>query len=190
MIKPYVFITTAMMLIFIGLFSVSVKPSVTGSFIDIAGSSPVMSIGSLGVGLVALYLASSELKTSQSAGNYARLEDYAKNAVQRKEIKNELDKIPTAMSVKAIADIFLHGVMEEDYLKLTLINDLREFLSSKIGNENDIRELQKISKIVYNAYIMGMRSQNAPRESLESFRMLYNQAKYKTLYVFKKNRAS
>lgn len=188
MIKPYIFAATALMLIFIGVVSLSIKPSITGNFVDIAGSSPILSVGSLGMGLIALFLASTEMKSNPNANNLGRFEDYAKNAIQRREIKKELNKIPTYLSVKAITDIFIHGIMEEDFLKLTLINDLRDFLSSRIGTENDVMELQKISKILYNAYVVGMRSQSAPKESLESFRMLYNQSKCKTLTVFKKNK--
>ena len=81
MYKPYVFITAALMLIISGIFFyfTGESPSITGNFVNLSNPAPVLSIGSLGVGLLALFLASSEFKSNLNSNQMQKLEDYAKN---------------------------------------------------------------------------------------------------------------
>jgi len=157
---------------------------ITGNFLA-TPSAPMISYSSLSAGMAALYLLGMSLKKKSGVEEVTYMELYKNALIKKKETENLMKQLPTSKSFRGICEIFLSGIVENNFSKLRLPMEFQDFLTEKLRGEKNILELEKVSKILYNSYSIALKSENVPKESIESLEILYNQTKHFTLSAFK-----
>jgi len=169
------------MILLISTFS----SAVSGNFSMIPAVSS-LSAGTMGIGITSIFLLSKKIKKQLSNFELTQIDFYKKALLKQDELEKAIDGVPISKSMGGVGQVFLQGIVENDYSKLILPMEMKDILIKRIKTENNIEELEKAARTLYHIYEVAKKSNNAPAESLSAIEVIYNNAKYYTLERFKR----